>query len=100
MWEQPQLPLDFKEPDVDHYTIQLRRGPLPGDQEVLREHTAKDAPAAEAMIEALRDTALKRDQVTWQGETVSADGNLYGLAPGGAIYTLSVTPPLTVALSA
>lgn len=100
MWEQPQLPLDFKEPDVNHYTIQLRRGPLQEEQEVLREHTATDVAAAEAMIEALRDTSLKRDEVTWQAEMVNAEGNLYGLAPGGVVYMLSVSPPLSVSLSA
>jgi hypothetical protein len=98
---QPELPLIFKEPNVDHYTIQLRRRPDPAQEEqVVREHTATDTTAAESLIEALRDSALQRDDVSWQAEEVNPEGNMFGLAPGGVVYVIQVTPPLSVNLSA
>lgn len=93
---QPELPLEFA--TYDHYTIELRKGPVHEEQTV-RHHEAKTLQDAESLIEALRDTANQRDGVSWQYEGVNSQGKLYGLAPGGVVYLISVVPPLTTALS-
>ena len=93
---QPELDLEFH--TYDHYTVELRVGPL-HDEKVVRTHEAKSVKDAESLIEALRDTANQRDGVAWQFEEVNAEGKLYGLAPGGVIYVISVVPPLTTALA-
>jgi hypothetical protein len=93
---QSELPLEW--PDYDHYTIEIRKGPQ-HSEEVLREHTAKSVEEAENLIEALRDTYYNRNDVTWQNEEVDVHGKLYGLAPGGDTYVISVVPPLGVELT-
>ena len=47
-------------------------------------------------IDALRDSAAQRDNVTWDGEEVDAAGRLYGMSPGGTVWLVVVTPPLEV----
>lgn len=93
---QPELDLEFA--TYDHYTIELRVGPA-HDEKTVRSHEAKSVKDAEALIEALRDTANQRDGVSWQYEGVNDEGRLYGLAPGGVVYVINVVPPLTTALS-
>ena len=93
---QPELDLEFH--TYDHYTVELRRGPM-HDEKVVRHHEAKSVKDAEALIEGLRDSANQRDGVSWQFEEVNAEGKLYGLAPGGVVYLISVVPPLTTALA-
>jgi hypothetical protein len=86
------------EPVYSHYTVELRKG-SPAE-ETVRHHEVKTVPEAEKLIEGLRDTANQRDGVSWQYEEVDVQGNLYGLAPGGVVYTINVVPPLSVALRA
>ena len=93
---QPELPLEFA--TYDHYTVELRKGAQHAE-ETVRRHEAKSVKDAEALIEGLRDTANQRDGVSWQFEEVGADGRLYGLAPGGVVFLITVVPPLSVALS-
>lgn len=93
---QPELPLEFA--TYDHYTVELRRGPIHAE-ETVRHHEVQTVPEAEALIEGLRDTANQREGVTWQFEEVNAEGKLYGLAPGGVVYVISVVPSLTTPLS-
>ena len=95
-FEQPELALEHQ--TYDHYTIELRKGPAHAE-EVVRAHTARSREDAEAMIEALRDTTLHRDEVSWQAEEVNAEGKLYGLAPGGIVFVISVVPSLSTELS-
>src|SRR4051812_37254310 len=94
--EQLQLPLEM--PTYDHYTIKLSKG-LVGDLTLVRSHTAVTVDDAMTLIEGLRDSAANRDNVTWQSDEVDARGILYGLAPGGAVFEISVFPPLGVTLS-
>jgi hypothetical protein len=54
---------------------------------------------AEVMIESLRESATHRDLVQWQAEEVNGEGKMYGLAPHGVVFIISVTPPLSVSLS-
>jgi hypothetical protein len=95
-FEQPELALEHQ--TYDHYTIELRKGQA-HDEQTVRHHTARSREDAESMIEALRDTTLHRDEVTWQAEEVNGEGKLYGLAPGGVVFTIAVVPPLTTDLS-
>jgi len=89
---QPQLPLEW--PDVaDHYTIELRTGPM-HDELTTRRHEAKTKADAEALIEGMRDTCAHRDGVSWQYEEPNAEGKLYGLGPNGLVYQIVVSPPL------
>lgn len=97
MSEQPELNLEHA--SYDHYTIELRKGPQHAE-ETVRHHEAKSVKDAESLIEGLRDTANQREGVSWQFEEPGTDGNLYGLAPGGVVYQISVVPPLNVALTA
>ena len=97
MSEQSELPLEHAV--YDHYTIELRKGPQHAE-ETVRHHEVKTAPEAEKLIEGLRDTANQRDGVSWQFEEVDVQGNLYGLAPGGVVFLITVVPPLSVALRA
>jgi hypothetical protein len=93
---QPELPLEFA--TYDHYTVELHKGPM-HDEKLVRSHEARTVRDAESLIEALRDTANQREGVSWQFEEVNAEGKLYGLAPGGVVYVISVVPPLTTALA-
>jgi hypothetical protein len=97
---QPELPFDppVDPPHYDHYTVTLARGPM-HDELVIRQHQAKSRDAAENLIGGLRDTYNARERVAWQSEEVNADGALYGLAPGGVVYVIRVTPALSVALA-
>jgi hypothetical protein len=94
--EQLELPLEYA--TYDHYTVTLAKGAV-GDMEVLRTHTAKNVDDALNLIEGLRDTAVNRDKVTWQHDEVDERGILYGLAPQGIVFELSVYPPLGTPLS-
>ena len=94
--EQPELPLEW--PEYHSYKIELRKGAV-HDLEVIRAHEVTDVIDAESMIEGIRDTVQGRDDVTWNGEEVDEHGYLYGLAPGGVVFQIHVTPPLNVALS-
>jgi hypothetical protein len=96
MSNQPELPLEYA--SYDHYTIELRKGPL-YEETTVRSHEAKTVADAENFVEALRDTANQRDGVSWQFEEVNPEGKLYGLAPGGVVYQISVTPPLSTPLA-
>lgn len=98
MTEPEQLQLDLQMPTYDHYVVQLAKGAV-GDMVVVREHSAKSTDGAINFIESLRDTAAGRDDVTWQNDEVDERGLLYGLAPGGVVFQISVVPPLTTALS-
>ena len=83
----------------DHYKVELDRANADGEFDVLRTHSAKNVDSALTLIEGLRDSTAGRDGVTWQFQEVNASGILYGLAPGGVIWRIQVTPPLTVELS-
>ena len=93
-----QLELDLEFPTYDHYTVRLSKGAV-GDMEVLRTHTATDVDGAINLIDGLREATVNRDGVTWQFDEVNADGRLYGLAPGGIVFEISVVPPLSTPLS-
>ena len=81
-----------------HYTITLSKGAV-GDMEVIRSHKAATVDDAVNLIEGLRDNAENRDAVQWQYEEVDEKGLLFGLAPHGIVYELSVVPPLAGDLS-
>lgn len=92
---QPQLDLEW--PDVaEHFTIELRTGPL-HDELTVRRHEAKSPEDAAALIEGIRDTCSQRDGVSWQYEETNAEGKLYGMGPGALVYTIVVSPPLPIA---
>lgn len=95
-YEQPELPLEWA--TYDHYTVEIRRGPL-FDEQAIRTHRAESRDDALNLIEGMRDTYGQRENVTWQAEEVDGVGKLYGLAPGGEVYVISVIPPLTTELS-
>jgi hypothetical protein len=90
---QPELPLDWPVP-AESYTVEIRRGPQFAEAEVLRSHTVKSPEDAYGMVEGLRDTYNQRHDVSWQTEEPNADGQMYGLGPGGEVYVIAVSPPL------
>lgn len=92
-----QLQLDLEYHMSDHYTIELRKGAV-GDMETVRSHTAKTVEDAANFVDGLRESCLMRDHVTWQGDEVNAEGNLYGMV-GNTVYWISVVPPLTESIS-
>jgi hypothetical protein len=96
--EQPELPLEWPEGKYDHYTVEIRRGPQ-NAEETVRSHTAYTVDDALRFIESLRDTFNQRADVAWKTEEVNDHGTMYGLAPGGEVYVIQVTPPLSVELS-
>lgn len=85
-------------PNYDSYTVEIRKGPLHAE-ETVRTHKATTVREAEDIIEALRDNFNNREDVTWQEEEVDVHGKLYGLAPGGEVWVISVVPPLGVDLT-
>lgn len=91
--------LDLEFATYDHYTVKLSKGAV-GDMEVLRTFDAKTVDDAINLIEGLRDTAANRDTVQWQHEEVDERGLLFGLAPGGIVYEISVVPSLNEPLTA
>jgi len=97
-WEQPELPLEWPEGKYDHYQVEIRHGPQ-HDEETIRSHKANTVDDALRFIEGLRDTFNQRADVTWQTEEVNDQGTMYGLAPGGEVYVIQVTPPLSVELT-
>jgi len=97
MSDYEQLTLDLEYPVYDHYTIELRKGEV-GNMDVLRTHSVTRLDDAINLIEGLRDSALQRDSVAWQHDEVTEDGTLYGLAPGGVVFMISVVPPLSTSL--
>lgn len=94
-----QLQLDLEYHMSDHYTIELRKGAV-GDMETVRQHSAKTTEDAANFVDGIRESCLMREHVTWQGDEVNGEGNLYGMAPGGMVYWISVVPPLTESVSA
>ena len=78
---------------LTEYTVSLRKGPLHAE-ETVREHKASDIDGAENFIDSLRDYVAQREHVKWQSEDVNAEGRMYGLAPGGIVYSILVHPPL------
>jgi hypothetical protein len=82
----------------DHYLIEVRKG-TGDDAEIVRAHKAHNVDDAIGLIEGLRDAAVGRDNVTWQNEEVDNAGAMYGLAPGGLVWEIHVTPPLTEELA-
>jgi len=93
-----QLELDLELPTYTYYTITLAKGAV-GDMEQLRSHTAKDPDSAVNLIEGLRDITANRDKVQWQNQEVDERGLLFGLAPHGIVFEISVVPPLNTPLS-
>jgi hypothetical protein len=93
---QPEL--DLEHATYDHFTITLAKGAV-GDMEVIRTHAAGDVDGAINLIESLRDATAGRDNVTWQNEGVDAAGVMFGLAPAGVVFEISVVPPLATPLS-
>lgn len=91
--DQLRLPLEAT-PEPDLYTITIATGPILYEENVVRQHQAKTWEDALAFVDALRDTYAGRYEVTWQAEETSADGELFGLAPGGVVYVIRCTPPL------
>jgi len=95
--EQLRLPLEY--PVSDHYTIELREGAV-GDMQTVRHHVTRSVEDAANLVDGLRESCIQRDRVTWQGDEPNGEGNLYGMAPGGTVYWISVVPPLTESISA
>lgn len=95
MTTQPELDLEFA--SYDHYTITLAKGAV-GDMESIRTHTAKSVDDATNLIEGLRDITANRDGVLWQNEEVDERGLMFGLAPKGVVFEISVVPPLSTEL--
>ena len=93
-----QLELDLEPASYDHYTVTLAKGAV-GDMERIRSHAATDPDSAITFIESLRDAAANRDKVQWQRDEVDERGLLFGLAPGGLVFEISVVPPLNTPLS-
>jgi len=99
MTNQPeQLELDLEFPTYTHYTVTLAKGAV-GDMQVVRTHSARDTDSAINFVESLRDNAANRDNVQWQHDEVDAQGVMFGLAPHGVVYEISVVPPLSTELS-
>lgn len=91
--------LDLESLPYDHYTIKLSKGAV-GDMETVRTHSAKTVDDAVNLVEGLRDSASHRDRVVWQREELDEVGLLYGLAPHGVVFEISVVPTLSTPLSA
>ena len=93
------LPSDVEHTMLDHYTIELRHGTDPEALEVERTQTARSGTDAISIIEAFRDRCSFRYNVTWRSDEVDQGGDLYGLAPGGEIWQINVTPDLDTELA-
>jgi hypothetical protein len=93
-----QLELDLEFATYDHYTITIAKGAI-GDMEVVRTHKAKTSDQAVDLVEGLRDTFGNRENVQWQHPEVDEQGVMYGLAPGGVVFEISVVPTLNTPLS-
>jgi hypothetical protein len=96
--EPVQLELDLEYPGYDHYTVKLAKG-AQGDMQVVRTHQATDVDSAINFVESLRDLTANRDEVQWQREGVDERGLLFGLAPQGVVFEISVVPPLSTPLA-
>ena len=94
-YEQPELPLEW--PVHDHYTVELRKGAV-GEMEPVRSMQAPTVEDAISLIESFRDLAANRDGVTWRDNDVDNHGDLYGLAKGGIVWQIHVTPDLNTEL--
>ena len=92
--EQLELPLEYPEAP-DHYHIEVRSGPLLGE-ETVRSMEAKTPEDAVLAIESLRETYAQRDNVTWEGEEVNALGTLVGMDDDRHVWQIQVQPPLPV----
>ena len=75
---QPELALEW--PVYDEYVIELRKGSDPEAMEVVRHQATETAADAVSIIEAFRDRAAFREDVTWRADEVDGKGDLYGLA--------------------
>lgn len=94
-YEQPELPLEW--PVHDHYTIELRKGAM-GDLQTVRSMDATTAEDALSLIEGFRDSSEGRDNVTWQVREPDGTGSMMGLAPGGVVWQIHVSPDLNTQL--
>jgi len=90
-YEQPELPLEW--PVHDHYTVELRKS-----GETIRSMRASSTEDAIGMIEGFRDSSETKDQVTWRDRDVDGTGSLVGLAPGGVVWQIHVSPNLNTEL--
>jgi hypothetical protein len=92
-YEQQELPLEW--PVYDHYTVELRKG---AELETVRSMKAESAEDALGFIEGFRDSSETKDHVTWKDREVDGTGSLMGLAPGGVVWQIQVTPDLNTEL--
>ena len=86
------LPLEYPEPP-DHYTVEVRCGPL-FEEETVRSMEAKTPEEAVIAIESLRETYAQRENVRWAAEEVNSVGDLLGLADQGRVWHIHVSPAL------
>ena len=93
-FEQPELALEW--PVYHSYKIELRKGP---SRETISEIEVTDLLEAKIFIEATREFTCQHDEVVWRDPQVDYKGDMVGLAPGGVIWQIHVTPPLTQKLS-
>src|SRR5262245_32782806 len=95
-FEQPTLPLEM--PVYTHYIVELTKGAV-GNMEHVRSYQATSVDGALNFVEGFRTSAASRDNVNWQSDEVDERGLLYGLAPGGVVFCITVVPPLSESLS-
>ena len=95
VYEQQELPLEW--PVNKQYVIELRKGEM-GDLQTQRTMEADNVEDALGVIEGFRNTSESRDDVTWREREVDGTGSMMGLAPGGVVWQIQVTPDLNTAL--
>jgi hypothetical protein len=98
MTESEQFELPLEHPTYDHFTVTLAKGAV-GDMQVVRQHEAHTEDDALNFVDSLRNYTEGRDNVTWQNLEVDERGLLFGLAPGGVVFEISVVPPFSQGLS-
>lgn len=88
-----QLQLDTDTPEPSEYFVALRKGGF--DSEPVKTATVWTLDQVANVVEGYRSYAVQSHQVTWKEDRISV-GSCQGLAPGGEMWEMSVTPAVTI----
>ena len=89
-----QLELDLSTPEPTEYHIQLRKGDLHNTEQV-KSAVVQRLDQVANIVEGYRNHAIQANDVTWKEDRV-VTGFLGGLAPGGVVWEITISPAITI----
>ena len=90
---QEELPLEQQA--IHGYLVELRKGDTLQFLHTERSVHADNVDGVANIVEGFRTHAVQADSVTWASDRI-VTGSCRGLAPGGVVYEIAVTPAITL----